>query len=168
MTFVVISAIMIGSTIVISVVYAQNQTATPAQSFAASTDALLLAAIGIISAALALIKTFVDRGLLDKRIGTAVVMAADAAVAIKDNRQSIKDLAQNTYEVVQLTSPEAATAMSNKIQPVLNQATQRINEYTPKVEKFGAIANAIGKDGDKTTDEIKAIRKTIPDSIVSD
>jgi hypothetical protein len=46
----------------------------------------------------------------------------------------------------------------------LNEATRRVNEYTPKVDKFADIANKLSKG--KTSDEIDEMKQDIPDRIV--
>jgi hypothetical protein len=148
-------------------VYAQNQTTeTTYAPVVVSTDALIVAAIGIISAVAALIKSFVDRGWLDKRIGTVAVMASDASVAINDNRQTIKDLAQNTYDTVKLVNPQYTSTADEKLAPVLDRATVKINEYTPKVERFTELGKKISKSGDNADDQIEAMKDDIPNSIV--
>jgi len=111
-----------------------------------------------------LVTVLVKAGIIDKRVGTVAVMAADASWAVKDNRQSIKDLAQNTYDVVKLASPESAAAADQKIAPVLDQATVRVNEYTPKVDKFAEIAKKLSEG--KQADSIKEMKDDIPDKIV--
>ena len=156
---------IIGMSVHVFNAYAQNQTGTYAP-VVVSTDALIIASIGIISAVAALIKSFVDRGWLDKRIGTVAVMASDAAVAVKDNRQTIKDLAQNTYDTVKLTNPAATATADEKLAPVLDRATVKINEYTPKVERFTELGKKISRSGDNADDAIEDMKEDIPNSIV--
>lgn len=167
-TFFAIVAITLSFAIGLTInnfVTAQNGTTTYAP-VVQSSDALIIAVISIIGVVAALVKSFVDRGLLDKRVGTVAVMASDAAVAVKDNRQTIKDLAQNTYDVVKLTNPEAAAKADKDLAPVLDQATVRINEYTPKVARFTELGNKLSNAGKKSDDKIKAMAADIPDSIV--
>jgi hypothetical protein len=159
------ASFVVGTTVHNVFIYAQNTTTTYAP-VVQSSDALLASVIAAIIAVAGLIKTFVDRGWLDKRVGTVAVMASDAAVAVKDNRQTIKDLAQNTYDVVKITNPETAAAADQKLAPVLDQATVRINEYIPKVEKFTALGNKLSNGGTKADPKIEEMKDEIPDKIV--
>jgi hypothetical protein len=164
---VTVLSFVVGMSVHVFSAYAQNQTTeTTYAPVVVSTDALIVAAIGIISAAAALIKSFVDRGWLDKRIGTVAVMASDASVAINDNRQTIKDLAQNTYDTVKLVNPQYTSTADEKLAPVLDRATVKINEYTPKVERFTELGKKISKSGDNADDQIEAMKDDIPNSIV--
>ena len=155
-------AFVVGSTVHLVFSYAQNS--TQYAPVVQSSDALITSIAGIVIAIAGLVTVLVKAGLIDKRVGTVAVMAADTAWAAKDNRQSIKDLAQNTYDVVKLASPESAAAADQKIAPVLDQATVRVNEYTPKVDKFAAIAKKLSEG--KQSDEIKEMKDDIPDRIV--
>lgn len=145
--------------------YAQNNTVQYAP-VVASSDALITSITSIIIAIAGLIAVFVKAGIIDKRVGTVAVMAGDAAVAVRDNRQSIKDLSQNTYDVVKLASPETAAAADAKLAPVLDEASRRVSEYTPKVDKFTDLASQISNQGKKADDKIKAMADDIPDRIV--
>ena len=149
-------------------IYAQNSTGTQtaAESLAQSSSALIGVAVSLVIAILTFLKTLLDRGILDKRVGTAVTMAADAAVAIRDNRQQISDVVQNSAEIATLIDKDGTTHAIQIVRPVLDNATQKLSEYIPKVEKFTAIANAINQNGDKTTDEIKDMADVIPERIV--
>ena len=153
-------AFVVGSSI--HLVFAQNSTTNA--PIVQSADALITSIAGIVIAIAGLVTVLVKAGLIDKRVGTVAVMAADASWAVKDNRQSIKDLAQNTYDVVKLASPESAAAADQKIAPVLDQATVRVNEYTPKVDKFAAIAKKLSEG--KQADSIEEMKDDIPDKIV--
>jgi hypothetical protein len=61
-------------------------------------------------------------------------------------------------DVVKVTSPEVAKAADEKLAPVLVQATVRINEYTPKVERFTALGNKLSSGGTKADEEIQAVK----------
>jgi hypothetical protein len=152
-------AFSVGTLVPSLLVFAQNTTTTSAP-VVQSSDALITAVTGIVIAIAGLVTTLVSRGLLDKRIGTAAVMAADASWAVKDNRQLIKDGMQNTYDIVKLASPAAAEAADRKLAPILDDASRKVAEYTPKVEKFAAIAHAMSKH---PSDEIEAMEVEIPD-----
>lgn len=138
----------------VSTALGQNQTATNSELFATSTTNTVIAITGLVAAIAAILKTLADRGVLDKRIGTVAVMAADTSYAVKDSRQSIQDLAQNTHETVKLISPEAAKYADDKIRPAMDRVTQRVNEYIPKVNKFEQIANKLGKSKDSELDKV--------------
>jgi hypothetical protein len=148
-----------------SYVLGQSNTTVQYAPVVQSSDALIAAIASIVIAISSLIGIFVKAGFIDKRVGTVAVMAADSAWAVKDNRQSIKDVAQNSYDVAKLASPEAAAFADQKIAPVLDQATIRVNEYTPKVDKFAAIAKKLSEG--KQADSIKEMKDDIPDKIVS-
>lgn len=138
----------------ISAVLGQNQTATNSELFATSTTNTIIAITGLIAAIAAILKTLVDRGILDKRIGTVAVMTADTSYAVKDSRQSIQDLAQNTHETVKLISPEAAKYADDHMRPAMDRVTQRVNEYIPKANKFNEIANKLGKSKSDELDKV--------------
>ena|ERR1044071_2653598 len=154
----------------ISQVFAQNQTQTSSEIFAQVSTNTLLAIIGLITAGLTLIKTLADKGIINKKIGTVAVMAADTAYAVKDSRQLIQDVVQNSHETAQLISPESAQVATQRIQPLLEKVTQRVNEFTPKVEKYNEIASKLGNKGERTTDDIKEdeeLKDDIPNEIVN-
>jgi hypothetical protein len=154
-------AFVVGSSVHLVLSYAQNTTASA--PIVQSSDALITSITGIVIAIAGLITVLVKAGLLDKKVGTVAVMAADASWAVKDNRQLIKEGMQNTYEVVRLASPQTAEAADQKLVPLLDDATRKVNEYTPKVEKFADIANKLSKN---KADEITALKDEIPDRIV--
>lgn len=158
-----VSFAFMGGYTINSFVFAQNTTTTNAP-VVTSIDSLLVSITSIVIAIAGLVGVLVKAGLIDKRVGTVAVMAADASWAVKDNRQSIKDLSQNTYDVVKLASPETAEAADKKLAPVLDQATTRLNEYTPKVDKFAEIAKKMSEG--KQADSIEEIKEDIPDKIV--
>jgi hypothetical protein len=163
-TFLLVGlAFVVGSSVHVILSYGQN--GTQYAPVVQSSDALITSIAGIIIAIAGLVTVLVKAGLIDKKVGTVAVMAADASWAVKDNRQSIKDLAQNTYEVTKLASPEAAAYADKKIAPVLDEANRRVSEYTPKVDKFAAIAKKLSEG--KQADSIKEMKDDIPDKIVS-
>ena len=153
-------AFVVGSSV--HLVLAQN--GTQYAPVVQSSDALITSIAGIVIAIAGLVTVLVKAGLIDKRVGTVAVMAADASWAVKDNRQSIKDLAQNSYDVAKLASPQAAAFADQKIAPVLDEANRRVSEYTPKVDKFAAIAKKLSEG--KVSEEIKAVQDDVPDKIV--
>jgi hypothetical protein len=155
-------AFVIGSSVHLVLSYAQNT--TQYAPVVQSSDALITSITGIVIAIAGLVTVLVKAGIIDKRVGTVAVMAADASWAVKDNRQSIKDLAQNSYDVAKLASPEAAAFADSKIAPVLDEANRRVSEYTPKVDKFAAIAKKLSEG--KQADSIEEIKDDIPDKIV--
>jgi hypothetical protein len=157
-------AFVVGSSVHLVLSYAQNTTTYA--PVVQSSDALITSITGIVIAIAGLITVLVKSGLIDKKVGTVAVMAADAAVAVKDNRQSIKDLSQNTYDVVKLASPETAAAADAKLAPVLDEASRRVAEYTPKVDKFADLASKISNKGKTADDKIEEMKDDIPDRIV--
>ena len=158
-------AFTVGTMVPVFVAYGQNTT-TQYAPVVQSTDTLITSITSITISIATIIGFLVKMGWFDKKIGTVAVMASDAAVAIKDNRQSIKDLAQNTYDVAKITPPEAAAAADQKLAPVLDRASARINEYIPKVDKFAELGNKLSKGGTKADEQIQVMKDTIPNKIV--
>ena len=155
-------AFVVGNTVHLVFSYAQNNTSTA--PVVSSSDALITSVTSIVIAIAGLITVLVKAGIIDKRVGTVAVMAADASWAAKDNRQLIKDGMQNTYDIVKLASPEAAEAADRKLAPVLDDASRKVAEYTPKVEKFADIAKKLSEG--KKSEEITDLKNEIPDRIV--
>lgn len=155
-------AFVVGTSIHLVFSYGQNTT-TPNAPVVQSSDALLTSITGIIIAIASIITVLVKAGILDKKIGTAAVMAADASWAVKDNRILIKDGLQNTYDVVKLASPQTAEAADQKLAPVLDDASRKVAEYIPKVDKFADIAKKLSKNKEQ---EITDMKDDIPDRIV--
>lgn len=149
-----------------SYVLGQNGTTTVYAPVVQSSDALIAAIASIVVSVTTLIGILVKAGVIDKKIGTVAVMAADTAHAVSDNRQNIKDFQQNTYDVVKLASPETAAAADAKLAPVLDEASRRVSEYTPKVDKFADLANKISNKGKTADDKIEEMKDDIPDRIV--
>ncbi len=156
-------AFVVGTSVHLVFSYGQNTT-TPNAPVVTSIDSLLVSITSIVIVIAGVVTVLVKAGVIDKRVGTVAVMAADASWAVKDNRQSIKDLSQNTYDVVKLASPETAKAADEKLAPVLDEASRRVAEYTPKVDKFADIAKKLSEG--KNSDEIEAMKDDIPDRIV--
>ena len=151
---------------IVASVFAQGNTTVQYAPVVASSDALIASIIAAIIAVSGLIKTFVDKGWLSKKIGTVAVIAADTAVAARDNRQTIKDIGQNMYDVTKLTSPESTSTLDEKLAPALDRATARLNEYTPKVDKFSALAKKLSNSGENADNAIEEMKDEIPDKIV--
>jgi hypothetical protein len=153
--------------------YAQNTNSTngtgtgtggtgTTENFTAMISGIIGAVVSFIIAITALLKVLP----LPKQIGTAAVMGADGAHAVMDNRQNIVDLAEAVKEIAALIDPERTQQAVNKITPVVNNATNKLNEFTPKVQKLESIASKIGQRGENTTDEIKDMADIIPENIV--
>lgn len=150
--------------------YAQNQTQTDAEQFAGISTNTIIAITGLVGTILVFLKTLVDRGLLDKRIGTVATIAGDSVVAIQDNRHMIHQGLQTGYETVQQANPQLAAEIKSKSEPVMQKVTEEVQKYDEKAKKFTEIASKIGQSGQRTTDDIKeneALKEKIPDSVVS-
>jgi len=158
-------AFVAGSTVHVIFSYAQNTT-TQYAPVVQSSDALITSITSIIIAIAGVIGMLVKAGWLDKKVGTVAVMAADASHAVQDNRQNSKDFQQNVYDVIKIASPETAAAADQKLAPVLDQASVRINEYIPKVQKFEDLANKLSNGGKKADSKIEDMKDDIPDRIV--
>ena len=153
----------------ITEIHAQNQTQTDAEQFAGISTNMIIAIVSLAGTALVFLKTLADRGLLDKRIGTVAVMAGDTVVAVQHNRELIKEGLQTGFETVSISNPEQASQILEKSKPIMENITKRVEEYDEKAKTFTRIASNIGKQGERTTDEIKdneALKETIPDSVV--
>ena len=149
--------------------YAQNQTQTDAEQFAGISTNTIIAIVGLAGTILVFLKTLVDRGLLDKRIGTVAVMAGDTVVAVQHNRELIREGLQTGFETVSISNPEQASQILEKSKPIMENITKRVEEYDEKAKTFTRIASNIGKQGERTTDDIKdnqTLKETIPDSVV--
>ena len=163
----IVGVAFIGGTLVNSIVaFGQGNTTTVYAPVVQSSDALIASIIAGIIAVAGLIKTFVDKGWLDKKVGTVAVMAADTAVAVRDNRQTIKDIGQTTYDTIKLTNPSATATADEKIAPAMDRATLKLNEYTGKVDRFSELANKLSKGGTQADDKIEDMKDEIPDKIV--
>jgi hypothetical protein len=153
--------------ITLHVVYGQN--GTQYAPVVQSSDTLLgLIVVGITSAT-SIIITLANRGLLgkhSKEIATNAVMVADTAHAVSDSRQTIKDVAQVTYDTIKISNPEATAYADQKIAPVIDQATVKVNEYNDKMHKFEDIANKVSDSGKKADPKITEMKDDIPDRIV--
>ena len=164
------SASILLALITIGYGYAQNQTDTDDGSLGAQTAITMGTVAAIIISVLGIIKTLVDKGILDKRVGTGVVMAADATHAVLDTRELVQETTNAILEALRVDNPEVAAKVQNAVQPVLKQIDQKVKEYQPKVDTFAQIANKIGSNGAKTVDAIKEnneLKDNIPDAIVS-
>lgn len=149
--------------------YAQNQTETDAEQFAGISTNMIIAIIALVGTGLTFIKALVDRGILDKRIGTVATIAGDSVVAIRDNRNMIQEGIQTGYETVAQANPQLAAEIKSKSEPVMKKITEEVQKYDEKAQKFTAIASKIGKQGENTTDDIKeneTLKEQIPDSVV--
>jgi hypothetical protein len=144
---------------------AQNSTANA--PIVQSIDNLVyVVIIPIVLSVLSILKGLVDKGYLNKRVGSALVMAADATHAVGDTRDTVNKVAQNSYEIAKLASPQAAKYADERVAPVMNEAGQKVSEYKPKIDAFAVIANSGTKNGTRTTEEIQDMKETIPNDIV--
>ena len=140
-----------------------QNTTSASESFAGAGTGVTMAIVSLIIAVSSIIKSLVDKGILDKRVGTVAIMAGDASYAVKDSRQLIYDGIKNTYEVIQSTNPEAAQVLSEKVQPVVDKARTRLEEYQPKVAMISRLAKKLSTS---KTEGIQVIAGQIPDEIV--
>lgn len=150
-------------------IHAQNQTATDAEQFAGISTNMIIAITGLVGTILLFIKTLVDRGILDRRIGTVATIAGDSVVAIKDNRDFLHEGLKTGFETVAQANPQAAQQILDKSASVMRKITDNVESYNVKAEKFTRIASNIGKKGQRTTDDIKdneELKEMIPDSVV--
>jgi hypothetical protein len=122
--------------------------------------------IPIVISVLGILKGLVDRGYLDKKVGSALVMAADTTRAVGDTREVVNKVAQNSYEIAKLASPQAAKYADEQVAPVVNEVAQKVLEYKPKIDTFAKIANSETKKGTKTTEDIQDMKDSIPNNIV--
>lgn len=168
--YIAVVALILGLT-TIGYAYAQNGTdTTTTETLGGQAAITMTSIIAIILAGLGIVKTLVDKGILDKRIGTAAVIGADTAVAALDTRQLVSEVVNGIVDTLKVDNPEAAAKIQNAVQPVLKRIDDKVKEYQPKVDKFGQIANAIGARGEKTVDAIKEdeeLKDNIPNQIVS-
>lgn len=139
---------------------AQNTTSTSEQ-FGESGAGLVTAISSIVISITGLVTVLVKAGILDKKIGTVAVMTGDTMVAVRDSRQSFKEGLQNAHETIKLANPELADRIDQKVTPTMDMVTERVSEYSPKVDKFTDIIKPMGK---KTTEEIKEVEH-IPKSV---
>lgn len=132
----------IGITISNLVVYAQNTT-TPTHSevFAGINTDFIMALASLISVIAVAAGAFAKIFHVEGKVGTVITMAADGAKATQDNRILIKEGLQATYEML----PEQSQKLVDR--PTIKEVelTKRINEYAPKVQKMGDIADKWGK-----------------------
>jgi polyhydroxyalkanoate synthesis regulator phasin len=148
-TLMLVALMFLGGYSVSLLVHAQNTTGNYAP-VVDSTSALITSITSMVIAVAGIVGMLVKAGILKKEIGT-------------------KDFAQNTYDTIKISSPEVAQKADEKLAPILNQATKRIDEYTDKVDKFAEIGKVLSKSGEKTTDDIKenkALKDDIPNEIV--
>ena len=144
-TFIVlmlVSISFIGGYTINSLVFAQNNTApTHSETFAAINTEMIMAIASLISVIAVAAGAFAKIFHVEGKVGTAITMAHDGAKATLDNRILIQESAKATYEML----PEQAQALADK--PLVKEAelAKRVNEYIPKVEKMGEIANKWGK-----------------------
>jgi polyhydroxyalkanoate synthesis regulator phasin len=158
---------VVGYTSNIFIANAQNSTTNANAPIVQSIDNLIyVVIIPIVLSILSIVKGLVDKGYLDKKVGSALVMGADAAHAIGDTRETVNKVAQTSYEMGKLASPQAAKYADEVAAPMLNEVGKRVSEYKPKIDDFAAIANSETKKRTMTTDEIQNIKSTIPDEIV--
>jgi polyhydroxyalkanoate synthesis regulator phasin len=144
---------------------AQNST-TNAPVVQSIDNLIYVVIIPIVLSVLSILKGLVDKGYLNKRVGSALVMAADTAHAVGDTRETVNKVAQTSYEMGKLASPQAAKYADEVAAPMLNEVGKRVSEYKPKIDDFAAIANSETKKGTRTTDEIQDMKDTIPNDIV--
>jgi len=157
---IVLVIVLFGSVISFAgITYAQTST----DEFSGVSTGLIMSVIALISTGFTLIKTLADKGILDKRVGSVAVMAGDAAVAIRDSREMIQEGLQAGFDIIGTTSPEAARQIQQNAVPVMKRVTQRVDEYTPKVQSFVNIAAKLSQ---KKTSEIEDIKEQIPNEIV--
>lgn len=129
-------------TTIFSLVYAQNETApTHSEVFAEINTNMITAIAGLVIAIATAAGAFAKIFHVEGKIGTAITMVADTAKATLDNRLLIQESAKATYEML----PEQAQALVDKPLVKESELTKRVNEYIPKVEKAGEIANKWGK-----------------------
>ena len=135
-------SLSLGTTIFSLVAYAQNDTApTHSEVFAGINTNFITAIAGLVIAVATAAGAFAKIFHVEGKVGTAITMAADVGKATLDNRILIKESAKATYEML----PEEAQKLVDK--PLVKEAelTKRINEYSPKVDAMGEIANKWGK-----------------------
>lgn len=124
------------------VAYAQNETApTHSEVFAEINTNMITAIAGLVIAMATAAGAFAKIFHVEGKVGTAITMVADTAKATLDNRLLIQESAKATYEML----PEQAQALADKPLVKESELTKRVNEYIPKVEKAGEIANKWGK-----------------------
>lgn len=131
-----------GVTIFSLVAYAQNETApTHSEVFAEINTNMITAIAGLVIAIATAAGAFAKIFHVEGKVGTAITMAADTAKATLDNRVLIQESAKATYEML----PQQAQALADK--PLVKEAelTKRVNEYIPKVQTMGQIADKWGK-----------------------
>jgi hypothetical protein len=153
--------------ITLHIVYAQNSTQY-APVVESSNTLIGLVIVGITSAT-SIIIALANKGLLGKHsqeIATNAVMIADTAHAVGDSRQTIKDVAQVTYDTIKISNPEATAYADQKIAPVIDQASVKVSEYNDKLHKFEDIANKASNGGKKADPKIMEMKDDIPDRIV--
>jgi hypothetical protein len=128
----------------ISIVFAQNtstNTTTSSTVFAAINTDFITAIAGLVIAVATAAGAFAKLFHVEGKVGTAITMVADTAKATLDNRLLIKEGLQTTYEML----PEQAQKIVNRPLVKETELTKRVNEYIPKVEKAGEIADKWGK-----------------------
>ena len=127
----------------ISIVFAQNGTNSTTEStqFAAINTNFITAIAGLVVAIATAAGAFAKLFHVEGKVGTAITMAADTAKATLDNRVLIAESAKTMYEML----PEASQKIVNRPLVKEQELTKRVNEYIPKVEKAGEIADKWGK-----------------------
>jgi hypothetical protein len=164
--FALLFGVAIGSA---TITFAQNGTSTDSEQFSAISTNMIIAIVALVGTGVTFLKTLADRGLLDKRIGSVAVIAGDSVVAIKDNRELIQEGLKTGFETVAISNPETAKEILDKSAPIMKKVTERVDEYNEKAGSFTRIASKIGKQGERTTDDIKEneeLKENIPDSVV--
>ncbi len=166
--FILAAALMI-AVFTLGNVYAQNGTSTDEASLGGQT-AITMGLVGtIILTILGIVKQLADKGWFDKKVGSAAVMGADAAVAVLQTRELVAESVNAIIETIKIDSPELAKKIGDNLSPILKKIDEKVTEYQPKVNAFGQIANKIGDKGDKTVDAIKEdeeLKDNIPDTII--